>query len=151
VAPPPAGRRAGGAAAGDALLAFSNVKLLTVDASGRDTDDQDVVLNFAAGRISVFPKKGGAALQVVPYQEVSHATYVNGRKPEWDPAAPSPSDDLRVPGGFLGFGGGTRQWLTLQTKTSFVILRLDENPRPILEAVQTRTGLKVDTRPAASR
>ena len=134
---------------GDPLLAFGDLKLLTVDPkNGREGREQDIVLNFAGGQLSVVPKRGGAAIQVVPYSQISHATYVNAKRPQWNPGAASPPSDLDVPGGFLGFGGGGRQWLTLQTKSGYMILHLHNNQREILEAVETRTGLKVDSRPA---
>jgi hypothetical protein len=134
----------------DPLLAFGDLKLLTIDPkNGRAGREQDIVLHLAGGQLSIVPKKGGAALQVVPYSQISHATYVNGKRPQWNPAAPSPPADLEVPGGgFLGIGGGGRPWLTLQTDTGYLILRLQNNAREILRAIETRTGVKVDSRPA---
>jgi eukaryotic-like serine/threonine-protein kinase len=143
---PGAGDRTARPATNDPLLAFGDVKLLTVD--GHEGREQDVVLNLAGGQLSVVPKKGGAALQVLPYAQIARVTYVNGRKPQWHPAAASPPSDLDVPGGFLGMGGGARQWLTLQTRTTYVILRLHNNQREILQAIESRAGLKVDSRPA---
>ena len=122
------------------------MKLLTVD--GHEGREQDVVLNLAGGQLSVVPKKGGPALHVLPYAQIARVTYVNGRKPQWHPAAASPPSDLDVPSGFLGMGGGARQWLTLQTRTTYVILRLHNNQREILQAIESRAGLKVDSRPA---
>ena len=143
---PGAADRAARPATNDPLLAFGDVKLLTVD--GHEGREQDVVLNLAGGQLSVVPKKGGAALQVLPYAQIVRVTYVNGRRPQWHPAAASPPSDLAVPGGFLGMGGGARQWLTLQTTATYVILRLHNNQREILQAIETRAGLKIDSRPA---
>jgi serine/threonine-protein kinase len=134
----------------DPLLTFGDLKLLTIDPkNGREGREQDVVLNLAGGQVSIVPKKGGTALQVVPYSQISHATYVNGKRPQWSPGASAPPADLEVPGGgFLGMGSGGRPWLTLQTDTGYLILRLNNNAREILRAIETRTGVKVDSRPA---
>ena len=151
-APGAATDRAGAAATNDPLVAFGDLKLLTVDAkTGHEGREQDVVLHLANGQLTVVPKKGGAALNVMPYAKLVHLTYVNARRPQWDKAAASPPEDLDVPGGFLGMGGGERQWLTVQTRSSYLILRLRNNQREILQAIEARTGLKIDRRPAEAQ
>jgi hypothetical protein len=90
------------------------------------------------------PKNGGAAFATVPYGTVVHATYVHTKDPKWDPSLPSPPDQLQI----HGFMRGARHWLALQSKTAYVLLRLDDNNwRSVLDAVETRCRIKVD-RPA---
>ena len=132
--------------ASDSLLAFGNLRMLAV--RGQAGKEQDVVLHFVGGEITVVPKKGGAALDVLPYRQIVSATYVRGNTPQWDSSAASPPDKLDLPGGFLGIGGRARNWLTIQTKTSFLILRLDdENQRQVMETLEARAGVKIDRRP----
>jgi serine/threonine-protein kinase len=136
--------------ANDPLLAFGNVKMLAI--SGQNGKEQDVVINLAAGHITVVPRKGGAALDVVPYRGIVKATYVHGNAPEWDSSAPSPPDKLELSGGFLGIGGRSRNWLTLQTKDAFLILRLDdENQRQLMAAIESRAGVSIDRRAPAEK
>jgi len=125
----------------DEHLVFQNVKLLTV--IGKKATDQDVILTFSNGNISLAPKNGGSAILTMPYKSVAHATYVKSREPRWDPALPSPTEKLDMPGFLIRT---SRHWLTLQTrKEYYVILRLeDENFERIIQAVEARSAIKVD-------
>jgi serine/threonine-protein kinase len=147
----PAGPRSGrGPLTNDSLLAFGDVRFLAV--SGQSSKEQDVVLNFISGQITVVPKKGGEALHVLPYKDIVKGTYVHGNAPLWDSTAASPPDKLEVPGGFLKIGGRARNWLTLQTKTSFLILRLDDdNQRQVMQALESRAGITIDRRPSTDK
>jgi serine/threonine protein kinase len=145
VTPPPTGR---GAAADTDHVAFSDVKYLIV--KGQHADDEDSVLNFVAGQISVTSKKGGPALASEPYRRIAHATYVHAKMPKWDATLPAPPDGFDVPG--IGFLRTAHHWLVLQSKTDFMILRLeDSNWRQVLDTFETRTGLKVDRPPAGDK
>ena len=124
----------------DEHLAFPNVKLLTV--IGKKASDQDVLLSFVGGQISVTAKNGGSAIVTIPYKVVVRGTYVKSREPRWDASLPSPTEKLDMPGLFRT---GGRHWLTLQTRTAYVILRLeDANFERIIQAVEARSGIKVD-------
>ena len=63
--------------AGDDHLAFNDVKLLSVN--GTKASDQDVLLTFVAGQVSVLPKNGGAPLDAIPYKNVVRATYTHAK------------------------------------------------------------------------
>jgi hypothetical protein len=124
----------------DALLTFSNVKMLNVD--GRKGREESVLLSFVGGEITVVAKKGGTAIRSMPYQRLVRATYVHARDPRWDRSASSPPGDLDVPGGFLG--RAVRHWLTLQTRADYLILHLDDGSwNQVIAAVERRTGLPV--------
>jgi hypothetical protein len=124
-------------AAADPVV-FSNVKLLTV--TGRKAKDQDVVVSLLTDRISVTAKNGGAPLQSLVYGRVLRATYVKAKAPKFDPGFPAPPADLDMPGVFAS----SHHWLALQTKETYLILRLDDsNYARILETVQTRARVKV--------
>ena len=120
-------------------VAFKNVKLLTVN--GSRTTASDAALHFSEAEISVQSsdtKVGGAALA---YPQVAKATYVHARDPKWDPLLGGPAGKIDVP----GILGRARHWLVLQSKDSYVILRLDGNDRlDVLKAFEERTGLVVE-------
>jgi len=127
-------------------VAFSDAKILHIH--GQKADDEDVVVNFVAGQISVTSKKGGPAIASEPYKRLVHATYVHAKNPKWDPGLPGPPADLDV----SGFLRGARHWLVLQSKTDYVVLRLDDsNWRQILDTFEIRTGLKIDRPPSSDK
>jgi serine/threonine-protein kinase len=151
---PAAGTRAGGpaasagaaAAAGrgaapadDAPQIVADAKLLHI--TGSKSDDEDALINFASGQISFVSKKTGTALGAVPYKALVHATYIHARDPRWDASLPGPPKDLDV-GGILRT---PKDWLVLQTASSYHVLRLDSsNWQRALELVEQRTGVRVD-------
>ncbi len=139
---PPRGR-ANPAVATDPPVAFVNVKMLEV--KGTKADDQEVVLNLAAGQMSLVPKKGGTALRSISYGHLVRGTYSRSKDPQWDPSLSSPPEKLDIPGMFRS----SRHWLTLQTSTDYLVLQLaDENWAGILQTIESRTGLTIDRRPS---
>jgi len=122
------------------------VKVLRV--RGQKSDDEDVVLSFVSGTVSIASKKGGPAIASEAYKRIARATYVHAKTPKWDPALPGPPANLDVP----GILRSTRHWFVLQSKTSYLILRLDDsNWQQILDTFETRTGLAVDRPPATDK
>jgi len=114
--------------------------------TGTKADDEDATLQFGNGQIQIIPKKTGPTLASLPYRRIAHATYVHAKNPKWDPGlqAPDPGLDLS------GLLRGSRHWFVIQTRSEFVILRLDDsNWQSILDTFEARTGLKVD-RPSAN-
>jgi len=125
--------------AADALIVFSDAKLLTFD--GRKGKDQDVIIHFGGGQITVVPKKGGAAIVQVPYKRVAKATYAHAKDPKWDTSLFGLPDNPDIP----GFMRGTRNWLVLQWKSDYVAMYLsDANVADVLQTFEARTGLKID-------
>jgi serine/threonine-protein kinase len=153
-ATPPAAARGGGAAASTAAAAaggrgaapvddtpqiIADAKILHI--TGNKSDDEDALINFAGGQISFVSKKTGSALGAIPYKAVAHATYVHARDPRWDASLPGPPKDLDV-GGILRTA---KDWLVLQTTSSFYVLRLDSsNWQRALELIDLRTDAHVD-------
>ncbi len=127
-----------GAPVDDTHLAFADVKVLVV--SGSKTKDQDVVLSFLNGRISVLNEKTGTPLAAMAYSSVAGATFTHARDPKWDSTLFSPPDDLDVGNMFRT----PKDYLVLQGKTAYLILRLDDaNWSKVLDAVEARTGITV--------
>lgn len=126
------------APADDSLLVFGGAKLLTFD--GRKGKDQEVILHFGSGQVSVLPKDGGAPLRTMPYKAILHASYAHTKDPLWDTSLPGLPEDADIP----GFMRGARHWLMLQGKSGYMLVFLnDRNFQNILEAFETRTGLHV--------
>ncbi len=138
-----AGRR-GAAPVDDQLLAFTDVRVMVV--TGKKAQDEEILLNFVGGQIALVARRAGTAMATLPYQSIASATFVRARDPKWNPGFSSPPDGLDV-GGMLRT---PKLWLTLQTRESYVILRLaDTNVTRVIEAVEARTGLTVE-RPATN-
>ncbi|MEO8069764.1 MAG: protein kinase, partial [Acidobacteriota bacterium] len=126
----------------DTHQAFSDVKVLVVN--GKKSDDEDVLLSFVGGQISVLGKKSGTAIASVPYKNVLHATYVHARDPRWDESFVSPPKDLDV-GGMLRT---SKHWLVLQTKDNYFILRLSDSGTTKNLNVPTTAAAYTDLFPA---
>jgi len=129
-------------AAIDTPVTFPDVKLYEVD--GKKVADKDAVLNFGNGQLMVMPKSGGAAIATLPYKRITSGTYIKARGPKWDPALSFPAG---VDAG--SFSGGlirtNRHWLVLQGMDHSEIFRLeDSNVERVIEAVETRTKIKID-------
>jgi hypothetical protein len=104
--------------------------------TGKKADEQPAVLQLAADRLSIVGANG-AALAVMPYREVTYAVYVHAKDPKWSVVLAAPPPDPDLPGGIFR---SSRHWLTLQSRSSFVILRLgDDNWQRVLEAIGSRS------------
>jgi serine/threonine protein kinase len=150
-APAGAGAASGRASRGrllptaDIHLAFPGVRALVVD--GKKADDRPAVLAFGAGQVSLAAEKGGAPLAAMPYGEITYAVHVHARDPKWSVVLAAPPGDVDLPGGLFR---SARHWLTLQSRSSFMIVRLGDSDWPkVMETVTARTGIKVE-QPAAT-
>ncbi len=65
---------------------------------GKKASDQDVLLSFAGGQISLTAKGGGSAMVTIAYKSVVRGTYTKARDPRWDASLPSPTEKLDLPG-----------------------------------------------------
>jgi len=126
----------------DSFVTYKDIKFMAI--KGDDSQDQDALVNFGGGQITVVPKDGGVAYASVPYPSIAHATYSHSKDPKWDGGLPAPPENLNI----HGFLRGSRHWLTLQSKTGYVLLRLDDaNFRAVLDTIENRCRLKVDRMP----
>jgi hypothetical protein len=109
---------------------------------GTKSEELNALLSFEHGSVIVRSRDTGSVLKTMPYREVGAATYARAKRPRWkegNGVAPIP-DSLGGSGSILGT---TKHWLTLQSKTDFLILRLeDQNIRAVLSTIETRTGAK---------
>jgi hypothetical protein len=151
--PPPtaAGRSGGNAARGagpaaDPHLVFADVRTLVF--SGKKAEEQTAVLNLFNGQIAVISARNGATLAAIPYGDLTYAVYAHAKDPKWSVVLASPPADPDLPGGLFR---SARDWLTLQSRSTFMILRLSENNwRRVVQAVSDRTGVQVEV-PAGTR
>ena len=136
-----AGRgRSGRGVIDDTPLDFKDVRLLVV--VGTKAEEQPGVLNFGSGRVAIVGGESGATLGSIPYAELSYAYYQRAKDPKWSPVLAAPPGNVNLPGNLFS---PARHWLTLQSRTSFLIARLnDSNWRQVLAAVTARTGLQVE-------
>ena len=135
-----ASRGRGRGAIVDTPLDFQDVRLLVV--VGSKAEEQPGVLNFGAGRVAVIGGQSGATLVSIPYTDLSYAYYTRAKDPKWSPVLASPPGNVNLPGGLFS---PARHWLTLQSRSSFLIARLsDASWRQVLQTVTARTGLEVE-------
>jgi serine/threonine-protein kinase len=138
----PGAGRTGGPPVNDEAASFTSVRFLTFN--GRRVDDAEVTVTFGGGQIAVVPKNGGAPIATLPYRRILRATYIRDDNPRWDPALPGPTEKVDLSGMF----NRDRHWLTLQTKDSFTLLRLDGDAwLTVLQTYEARTGTQI-SRPA---
>lgn len=136
----PARGRGGRGTAADAPLDFKDVRLLVV--VGTRAEEQPGVLNFGGGRVAIIGGESGATLVSIPYGELTYAYYTRAKDPKWSPVLAAPPGNVNLPGGLFS---PARHWLTLQSRSSFLIARLsDASWRQILQTVTARTGLEVE-------
>jgi serine/threonine-protein kinase len=126
----------------DTPVTFPDVKLYEVD--GKKVVDKDALLNFGNGQMMIMPRTGGAAIATLPYKRITSGTYIKARSPKWDPALSFPAGVDA--GSFSSMIVRTsRHWLVLQGMDHSEIFRLeDSNFERVLEAVETRTKIKID-------
>ena len=120
---------------------FGDLKTLVPD--GAKTKEIDALLNLESNKLVVRNRDNGAVVQTTPYRSIAAATYAHGKGPRWQDG----TGMAAVPKSFSGSGfflKTSKHWLTLQSKSEFVILRLeDKNVRAVMASVEARTGLKV--------
>jgi len=123
----------------DTPLSFKDARVMVL--KGRKADDQEVTLWFANGYINAIAAKGQASLGAMPYKAVAGATYLRARDPKWNAELASPPENLDV-GGMLRTD---KNWLVVQSREAFLILRLDDaNVRTVLQTLTEKTGVTID-------
>jgi serine/threonine-protein kinase len=135
----------GGTSSGSATTSlpesFGDIKTLVAD--GAKSRELDALLILEPDRLVVRNRDNGSILQAASYQSIAAATYTRSKQPRWQ----EDGSVAPIPKGFSGSGfflKSSRHWLTLQSKTEFVVLRLeDKNFRMVVASVEARTGLKV--------
>ena len=111
----------------------------TLVGAGQRHRERDVQILLADGRVTVTADNKDI-LHSVPYSGVVSVSYSRGRDPLWN-SPEGPAAVAKMGGGTFAFFRGERHWITLRTKDSFVVLRLqDVQVRQVLGALEARTG-----------
>jgi hypothetical protein len=119
---------------------FDTIKLLKI--TGSKGDDVDGTLTVGGTSIVVTPRPTGA-LVVMPYKSLAAATFTKDRFPKSAPNLPGPPADLDLSRNAL-LRRPVRNWLVLQSKTTFLILALsDADAEQILKILETRSHVKI--------
>ena len=120
---------------------FGDIKAV-VPGEGTKSREVDALLSLEPGKLVVCSRESGAVLKTLPYQVIAAATYVQSRRPKAsDSTAVAPVPENVAGSGF--FLGSAKHWLTLQSASDFLILRLDDkNIRAITTSLDARTGVK---------
>jgi eukaryotic-like serine/threonine-protein kinase len=123
------------------LLTFQGVRFLVV--AGKKADDVPATVNFTDAQVAVV-SDSGASLAVMPYRDVTYALYTRGRDPKWSVVLASPPPDVDLPGGIFS---SARHWLALQSRSSYIILRLNDSDwQRVADTVTARAGVPVERR-----
>jgi serine/threonine protein kinase len=134
------GRARAAAAAAEAPASFPDLRAFVV--TGKKAEEEPAVLHFRGGQVSLVAEKGGQVFASIPYAELSSASFVRAKNPRWYPTLASPPSGVDMPGGLFR---SSRPWLSLQSRSNYLIVRLNDNDfRAVLETITARTGVKVD-------
>jgi len=134
-APPPA-------VASRGAETFSKVKML--QQAGEKVREVDVVLELGADRLVVRGEGGVGVVKTISYQSIAAATYSQSKHPRWKEGIGA-AVAVGVFATPIFFLKGTKHWLTVQSASDFLVLRLDKNNyRLILPALEARSGKPVE-------
>ena len=112
--------------------------------SGKKASEENATLQFTSDGVALIGQNG-ASFGTLLYRDVTYATYVRARDPKWSVVLASPPPDVDLPGGNMLGIRSARHWLTLQSRASYLIVRLnDDDWREVTEAVSARTGVTVE-------
>jgi len=135
----------GGTPVAAAPEVFQDVRLLVV--SGKNADERPVTVRFGDGAIAAISARDNSTVSSIAEKDVSYAAYARAKDPRWSPVLASPPADTDFPGGLFR---SSRHWLTLQSRSAFLIFRLnDADWRRVIDAVNRHTTVTVDTSPAS--
>ena len=121
-------------------LVFKSVDLLMVD--GGKTRDRDATLRLADGAVQVLD--GETRLRTAPYDSILAIYHSHSRDPRWVTPAGTAVPVVKVEGSKFRLFKGDRDWLTVRTKSEFIMLKSDSSSiGKIVAALESRTGMKV--------
>jgi hypothetical protein len=110
--------------------------------TGKKGEERQVALNFGGGQVVAANLRDGAVVQALPYRDISYAVYTRAKEPKWSVVLAAPPADVDLPGGLFR---SARRWLTLQSRSTFMIIRLNDNDwRQVVEMVSARLGIGVE-------
>lgn len=139
--PPHASRKDAASAAASLPPFVFDAKAVVAD--GAKNRERDTKVLLADGNVTV-TEKSDRVVAALKFGSLSGISYSNSKQPMWN-STEGPAEVLKVEGGAFGFLKGGRNWVTLQTKETSLVLRVrDEDLQHVLQALEERTGHKVD-------
>jgi serine/threonine-protein kinase len=133
-----------------ALPPLTIVDVRFVAADGTRVRERDAIMTFSSGVLTV-AERSGAVVRSIPYEQIMSVNYSRSRQPMWrSPAGPAPV--MRVGGGAFGVFRSDPHWVSIRTKDSFVVLRVEaDHVRSLPAAFSQRTGVTMDIVRAQAR
>ena len=120
---------------------FRDVRLLVV--TGKKADERTVILRFGYGQVAALSEREGTPIVSIGERDITYAVYARAQDPRWSPVLAAPPPDTDFPGGLFR---SSRHWLTLQSRSAYLILRLnDADWRRVIDTVNRHADVKVDT------
>jgi len=111
--------------------------------TGNKGDDVEGTLTVGGTSIVAAARAGGAPA-VMSYRSLAAATFTKDRFPKTAPNLAGPPADLDVSRSMLVLRRPVRNWLVLQSKSTYLILILaDTDADQILQIIETRSHLKI--------
>jgi hypothetical protein len=137
------GRAVAAGSPADAPVVFPDLRAFVV--TGKKAEEAAAVLRFQGGAVTLADDKGARVFAAMLYRDITSAAFVRAKNPRWYPTLAAPPSGVDMPGGLFR---STRAWLALQSRDTYLIVRLnDDDVRRVLDAVTERTGLKVEQLP----
>jgi serine/threonine-protein kinase len=106
--------------------------------NGRESRIIETLVTFSEKSITASDSRNGLVVKMFPYSAVTHAIVSRSRKPRSTGGA-----TFETPGGIPEgniFSRGPRLWVTIETATDRLVLRLDQQQlKPVLDLVAERT------------
>jgi len=125
----------------NAPVKFDTIRVLRV--TGNKGDDVEGTLTVGGTSIVAAARPGGAPA-VMSYRSLAAATFTKDRIPKTVPNLSGPPADLDVSRSMLVLRRPVRNWLVLQSKSTYLILILaDTDADQILQIIETRSHLKI--------
>jgi hypothetical protein len=120
-------------------VTFSQIKLLQLDAD--KPHDRDVSVTLGADTLDVLD--GTTLVARVRYHDVIGLHQSHSREPRYTTAAGTTVPLAKV-GGHFGFLKGGSDWVSVQTKATFVSLHVPESELArLVSELESRTGARI--------
>ena len=143
---PVAGRPAAAGRVVDTTPFSFQAKAVVVD--GSRYRERDAIVQMADGTVMVKDRDDREkTIYQFPVASVTELVYSNSRQPLTH-SPQGPVEVMRVEAGAFGFlkGSGARNWLSLRTNDSLLVLRLeDDDAVKVMAALESRTGLTTES------
>jgi len=121
-------------------VTFAPVRLVVL--AGTRASERETSLSLTGDTLALTGRDGSGAIKSVPYSSVIAIFYSRSREPQWIGPTGLVLPIVKLDGGMFGFMKGDRDWVSVRTKSEFVMLRPEGSfVARVIEAIEARTGL----------